>query len=248
MGIGEINVNTKGDRMKIIEYTSERNILVEFQDEFKYVTRTTYNLFKRGKIKNPYSRTVYGIGYLGEGKYKAIKGSNSRYDTWRSMIKRCYSEKEHMEHSSYKNCTVSEEWHNFQNFAKWYDENYYEVEGERVCLDKDILVKGNKVYSPNTCVFAPYRINGMFIGCGKKQRSLPIGLDYDKKLDKFRVKCYNKDKKQVTLGLFFDKYEAFFTYKNFKEKVIREVADEYKNKIPKKLYDALYNYEVDILD
>lgn len=244
MYTGEKGISAKGDEMKIIKYFDERNVIVEFQDEFKYKTRTTYTLFKRGNVKNPYSKTVYGLGYLGEGDYKAVKGDNSRYDTWRSMLRRCYGGKD----PAYKDCTVCDEWLNFQNFAKWFDENYYEVEGEKMGLDKDILVKGNKIYSPETCIFVPYRINGMFVGCNKKRRSLPIGVEYNKQADKFRVKCYNKDKKQITLGLFFDKYEAFFTYKNFKEKVIKEVADEYKDKIPKKLYDALYNYEVDILD
>ena len=60
-------------------------------------------------------------------------------------------------------CSVYEGWHNFQNFAKWYEDNYYEIEEEQMHLDKDILVKGNKVYSPDTCVFVPETINGLFV-------------------------------------------------------------------------------------
>ena len=59
----------------------------------------------------------------------------------------------------YKECTVCQEWWNFCNFEKWYDEHYYEIEDEIMDLDKDILFKGNKEYGPNTCCVIPHYIN-----------------------------------------------------------------------------------------
>ena len=114
-----------------------------------------------------------------------------------------------------------------------------------MCLDKDILIKGNKVYSPETCVFVPTAINNLFV---KKQRSrgdYPIGV---RKL-KQRYSAYLGIKgKTKTIGVYDTVEDAFFSYKSAKEVYIRQVADEYKNIIPTKLYTAMINYEVDISD
>lgn len=68
------------------------------------------------------------------------------------MIKRCYNQKCLLKDNTYRGCSVCDEWLNFQNFGEWYDENYYEVPNEVMDLDKDILHKGNKIYSPDNCV------------------------------------------------------------------------------------------------
>lgn len=78
------------------------------------------------------------------------------------MLNRCCSGKLHKRESTYINCKVCDEWLNFQNFSEWFKNNYYEVEGQRMELDKDILNKGNKIYSPNTCIFVPHNINNLF--------------------------------------------------------------------------------------
>lgn len=87
------------------------------------------------------------------------------------MLERCYSARYQERKPTYKGCSVCDEWLNYQNFAKWYDDNYYEIKGEIMCLDKDILVKGNKIYSPENCVFVPNYINVLFarIGCKNKE-------------------------------------------------------------------------------
>lgn len=75
------------------------------------------------------------------------------------MLRRCYDKQFQERQPTYKGCIVCEEWYNFQNFAKWFDENYYEIEGEKIALDKDLLKLNNKIYSPSTCCFLPQRIN-----------------------------------------------------------------------------------------
>ena len=65
--------------------------------------------------------------------------------------------------------------------------------------------------------------------------------------------CYTFDRKQNksihrNLGYFETPKEAFKSYKTFKEQYIKQVADEYKDKIPKKLYEAMYNWKVEITD
>lgn len=243
---GEVGYNTYGTEMKIIKYNVASDILVEFQDEHRIIVKTNYQAFKKGEIRNPYDKTKYGIGYLGVGKYNSRNNGklNKIYNTWRCMFERCYSKHYQEKEPTYRGCTVCNEWHNYQNFAKWYEDNYYEIEGERMCLDKDILVKGNKVYSPETCVFVPNIINLMFAKNNARRGSNPIGVS--KRGNKFAARCcvFDNGNKWVWLGVFDNPSFAFKQYKNFKEKYIKEVADKYIEHIPTRLYNALYSYEV----
>jgi hypothetical protein len=143
---------------------------------------------------------------------------------------------------------VSEEWLNFQNFAKWYDKNYYEINGEKMEIDKDILVKRNKIYSPETCVFVPKRINLLFVKKDATRGDLPIGVCFFKRDKKYQVNCKDENGKDIYLSRYNNIEEAFEVYKEFKESVIKKVANEYKGKIPANLYNALINYKVEITD
>jgi hypothetical protein len=167
------------------------------------------------------------------------------------MIKRCYSTKCLERDYTYKNCSVCEEWHNFQNFAKWYDENYYQVPREQMNLDKDILHKGNKIYSPDNCVFVPKMINSLFTKSNRSRGKYPIGVDYNKGMHQFRARCgrfINNQFQSVTLGFYNTSIEAFNIYKAYKEETIKLVAQYYKSLIPEKLYKALIQYQVDVTD
>lgn len=243
---GEEGYNTFGTKMIVIECKSAVNMTVEFQDKYKYKKKCAYKEFKNGNVKNPYDREIYGVGYFGVGKYDC-KNYSIIYQTWRDMIRRCYDPYAINKHLAYKDCFVCEEWHNYQNFAKWYEENYYECNNEKMELDKDILVKGNKIYGFENCLIVPKRINDLFIQCNKFREKYPIGVSWHKTSNKFCANCNIKDKKEW-LGLYDSIEEAFEVYKIFKENYIKQIADEYKDLIPKKLYEALYKYEVEIND
>lgn len=244
--IGEIRSNKHGTKMKIIEYINNKNVLVEFQDEYKYKTKVCYYQFDKGSVENLYDKTVFGIGMQGEGKYQqSIKGVNTiYYKYWYNMMDRCYRQ---LDNYAYKDVTVCEEWHNFQNFAKWVDENYYEIEDETMQLDKDILIKGNNIYSPEVCVFVPLKINYLFIKAKKNKGDYPTGVSFDKNRQKF-MSGISINNKRVSLGRFDTIEDAFYSYKQAKEQYIKQVADEYRDKIPKKLYEAMYRWEVNIDD
>ena len=252
--IGEKRINNFGSEMIIVEYRGALDIDVYFP-QYDWIARDKqYSKFKNGNIKCPYERRVFGIGYLGEGKYKMSEnGKDTRvYDTWKSMLQRCYDSKYHKKRPTYKDCEVSEELHNFQNFAKWYEDNYYEVEGERMCLDKDILVKGNKIYSPETCIFVPNTINLLFTKSDKARGKSVIGTHCCIN-GKYQVRCSlinpkTGKSKQEHLGYYDTQGKAFEVYKYYKEKNIKDVADYFKGQIPDKLYQALYTYEVEIDD
>lgn len=245
---GEKNINYQGLKMWICDYRKCTDIDVEFEDGYISKNRA-YQEFKNGKIKNLYFPEVFGVGYVGEGKYKPrVNGKISKeYRQWISMLNRCYSKKYHEKHPTYEDCKVCNEWLNFQSFAKWFNENYYRVNNERMDLDKDILIKGNKVYSPETCIFVPQLINLLLIKSNKTRGKFPIGVSFHKRDKKFIAQCHVK-KSLKHLGNFDTEIEAFNAYKQFKESYIKQVADEYKDKIPKKLYDIMYCYKVDISD
>lgn len=246
--VGSISKNKFGSIMKVVIYKNAGDIWVEFNDG--NLVHTTWDCFQIGEVKNPYDKSIYNIGYIGEGAYKPKIDCKDtiQYQTWRSMIERCYDDKFIEKHPTYQGCSVYDEWINFQNFAKWFDENYYEVEGEKMNLDKDILIKGNKLYSPESCVFVPQRINLLFVKNDSIRGNLPIGIHFEKQTKKYKAQCKINKGKVKNLGRYNSIEEAFLTYKVFKEKYIKEVAEEYKNKIPEKLYNAMLSYIVEIND
>ena len=142
---------------------------------------------------------------------------------------------------------MCEEWHNFQNFARWVEENIYFIDRDKINLDKDILQKGNKIYSPDTCIFVPQKINTLFCKANKIRGKYPVGVSYSKINEKFQSKI-SKRNKTIHLGFFNTSEEAFYAYKKEKERYIKEVADDYKPYIPQKLYEAMYRYEIEITD
>lgn len=189
---------------------------------------------------------VHNIGYIGQGSHSSSKdGKHTKtYTQWKGMLNRCYSEKFQERYPTYKDCTVDPLWHNFQNFATWFDENY-KLHMQGWHLDKDILVKGNTVYSPETCGFVPTEINNIVITHKTKRGELPIGV-------RFRCGSYavgiNKGKTTEYLGTFKTKEEAFKAYKIAKEIWIKELANRWKDKITIEIYNTLINYNVDITD
>ena len=237
--IGLIKENTNGTLMKIIAYRSSNDIDIEFLDKHHYVkTHTTMSNFNSGSIKNPYDLTLHGIGYIGEGKFKAkiSKRNIPEYDCWKSIIERCYwADKQIKNKAYYMISEICEEWKNYQNFAEWYHENKYDVEG-RLHIDKDILYPGNKVYSPYHCLLVPQRINMLFVNKQNK-RGLPNGIKKDG--NKYYAK-YNS----TELGSADTVEKAYELYAKRKKEEIIKIAEEYKKIIPNKVYEALLNYEV----
>jgi len=252
--LGETNYNYSGEKITIVEYINAMNIIVTFDDG--YTTKSAYKEFKNGCVKNPNSPRVYGMGYYGEGKYTSKYPNTTKrtieYKYWHGIMQRCYDEKFKERHPEYKDATVCNEWHNFQVFAEWVNTNYYVIDDEVMCLDKDILHKGNKIYLPDNCIFVPNRINVLFTKNDAKRSDCPIGTTKIEN-NKFVARCSminNKSKKvNKYLGVYDTSKDAFYKgYKPFKENYIKQVANEYKDKIPSKLYNAMHKWTVEIDD
>lgn len=251
--LGEEGYNKFGSKMIISEYRKYMDIDIYFPEYNWTFEHATYQNFKKGTIKCPYERRYYGVGYLGEGEYSVREnGKNKKeFEVWYRMLERCYDPKYQEKHTTYKGCKVEDYWLNFQNMGKWIENNYYEIPGEQMCLDKDILCKGNKVYSRETCIFVPQKINKLFIKCDKNRGKDPIGI-YMRESGNYEAYCRNGYGKQIKLGTYATKEEAFQVYKSYKEKLIKEVIDSYEGKIPEPHYSrlktAMYNYKVEIDD
>ena len=247
--IGKKFVNRFNSIYTVIEKLEGRYYTVEF-DESKYRCKKRKDHIVKGQVKCPYDKTINDICCIGEGKYKVWENGKRtfEYGFYHNITTRCFSQNYKNLEKTYQDVTLCEEWRNFQNFGKWVEENYYECNGEKMCIDKDILVKGNKIYSPSTCIFVPKSINSLFVSGKTTRGDLPIGVSIEKSTNKFKVLCGNGHNEQIYLGCYNTPQEAFQVYKQYKEKVIKQVADEYKPYIPKELYEAMYRWKVEIDD
>jgi len=205
--------------------------------------------FKRVPLKDKFNKTKHGVGFIGDGIYKSKLGrvNTVEYSYWDGMMRRCYSERVQKIDKSYVGCSVAEEWHNFQNFAKWFNENFNRVEMNLWCLDKDILVKGNRVYSPETCAFVPQNINVLFTNGYVKRGKYPKGVTFKPRINKYVAQYQNRGN-VLHIGVYTTIEEAFNAYKITKEAYIKEIAEEWKDQIDERVYQAMYNYKVNITD
>lgn len=250
--IGTEVVNRQGVIAKCIEYVDAKNILVEFQDNYKSVIHTTWNYFIKGTIRNPMYPSVHGVGMKGE-KYVSTKNykQQKEYQAWMSMLDRCYG-KQHFQRR-YCDVTCCDDWHLYDNFyewlhsqgnfSKWNSENGWHV-------DKDIIIKGSRVYSPETCVLVPQNVNTLFCKANEIRGDLPIGVAYYRADNSKYEAVMSKDNHIVHLGVRNSPEEAFLLYKKEKENYIKQIANEQYNigNITKRCYDAMINYEVEITD
>lgn len=181
-------------------------------------------------------KLVYGVG-IDDADYVVMKREETGhidgkrkqkmvwvcpyYQTWKSMIVRCYSSKFQERSPTYKGCTVSEDWFTFSNFKAWMATKDWD--GKQ--LDKDLLFEGNKVYSAETCVFVSQAVNSFTNDHGAKRGEWLIGVILDKKNDKFRARCCNPfTKKKESLGSFTCEKQAHKAWLKRKLELAHELA------------------------
>lgn len=252
--LGEERYNNQGSLMKIIEYIDSNNMLVEFQDQFKYKTKAHYCWFLTGEIKNPYAPSIYGLAFSGT-KYP-IKDKNGdtlkEYNTWRGMLRRCYDNEYLEKHPTYRDVKVCEEWLNYENFYEWIisQENYKKWKENKGTwdLDKDILFLNNKIYSPNTCCLIPQYINKIFVYPKNNSRELPRGI-IKNGIGNYFVWCGitdNDGKSKKYLGKYKTLDEAVNKYIEYKKEYINKVAEKAYNKgdITLRCYNAMKLYDL----
>ena len=159
--IGMEFTSNEGCKFYIKEYVNSHDVTVKFMDEYGAEVHTQWNKCEDGGIKNPYFKSVFGVGCLGEGDFviKVNGKLTKEHALWRNMLKRCYSNKYHEKQPTYIGTTVCDRWLCYANFLEDLPliENYEEWinSGERMSLDKDLKQVGveNKVYSLETVKF-----------------------------------------------------------------------------------------------
>lgn len=184
MKIGLIYQSINYGEFKITKYINCDNVIIKFLVT-GFELNTVSSSIRSGQVKDYIRPSVYGVGFYGVGEFFAnTKGvPNKYYDLWHDMLRRCYDPARTKKNKCYEGVVVCNEWHNLQNFAKWFCENY-PGDGKQYHLDKDLNQKkvNNKIYSPETCVFITPKENNVEAMAKYYEVTDPAG---------FRVKIYN---------------------------------------------------------
>lgn len=243
--VGERWKTNEGDLAEIIEYIGSLNVTVRFNDG-NTSKNLQYKNIVSGAVKNPYLKNICGVGYLGDvSEFPKDRKYTVLYTKWSNMLNRCYKESELIKFPSYRDVTVCAKWHCFANFYTWGSSKYLIEYMKKWQLDKDILFKGNKIYSPDTCCFVPSKINNLFIKSNSIRGEYPIGVYKKGNLYRAVMKMGGKT---LDFGTYSTPEEAFKAYKVGKEQRIKEVAIEFKDTLDVKTYQAMINYQVEITD
>jgi len=216
--------NSKGDTAEVIELLKGGYARIKFLDNYGHEMSVQRDSLKNGVFKNPYRPSVSSVGYFGVGEYAGSNEfgkSNLCYNSWRDMLRRCY-EKDRKDTKFYKNVTVCEEWHNFQNFAEWFYKNYpYKIENTKFNLDKDLTQLNSeiKIYSPNTCIWLPQKVNKFLMF---RVENLNSGLQTRGNRWSARIVDFDSGKRMY-LGSFKNIEEANRVYINNKKIQVEKV-------------------------
>jgi len=166
------------------------------------------------------TKLVYGIGLNDYDGRVSIDGKMIKsYNTWCKMLLRCYDSKYQQRNPTYSGCSVCQDWLSFTKFKMWYDSNYR----EGMALDKDLLIHGNKQYSPEACRFVPHNINTVLLDCGRARGELPLGVT--KHGNGYSASCSNGYGKRLSKR-FSTISEAVSWYSVTKTAVVKQVADK----------------------
>lgn len=237
--VGDVFHTKKGYKIVVTRRVSTRQVEVEFQTPVKYkVVVGTTNL-RGGAIKNLFAPNVEGIGYIGFAK---VSGNSKCYSSWRGILKRVSENANAKDKVNYGDCSVCPEWLNLEVFSEWYNT---QIVQEGWAIDKDLLVKGNKVYSPDTCIFLPPEINTFLTDRSNHRGSTPIGVCH--RNQKFEARCTSGGKNNY-LGVYNTPEEAFSVYREFKISRAILLMDKWRGIIDQKATPALSRFTVDIDD
>ena len=245
--VGKIFKSLNSGDFKILKYNNSKNVEIRFL-KTGYETTVHLGSIKIGSVKDPYSASVYDVGISGTKYPPTINDVKTKeYGLWQNMLQRCYNGAFKKKRPTYEGCECSENFKSYEYFYEWCHKQIgFDNQGWQ--LDKDLLTKGNKVYSEDSCIFIPNEINLLLTKRATSRGKHLIGVCWHNASKSF-IAMVNKNKgKQEHLGCFKTEIEAFNAYKEAKESFIKEQAEKWKGKIDERAYEALMNYTVDITD
>lgn len=195
------------------------------------------------------TKLVCGVG-INDAEYQVQKiGTDEStywkcpfYMTWTGMLARAYSKVTQRNQPTYKGCGVDERWHRFSDFRKWMETQDWK--GKQ--LDKDFLVAGNKMYSPETCVFVSQGVNSAITDSGKARGVYPLGVHRSKTKKESYVACVRKNGAKIYLGSYPTPMEAHRAWQAAKIESI-ESAVELNNETCPRLLGAIARLKCKLL-
>lgn len=153
--------------IKIIKFIDSKNVQYQFLDEFGSTGYTSLQNIQKGQVRNLFKRNEYG-GYLGS----SLEFRGSEYDwlnnIWKQLLIRVYEKNNKPTNISDK-VLIDQNWYCYSLFASWYIGTLSNLNSKyQYTLNKDILYpyysqfsKGQKVFSPFTCILLPKIIDNI---------------------------------------------------------------------------------------
>ena len=245
--VGKVCKSKSSGDFKILKYNDTANVEIQFL-KTGYEAAVELGNIKKGDVKDPYVPSVFGVGITGTKYLITISGVKTReYALWKNMLQRCYSDAYRNKRPTYEGCKVSDNFKSYEYFYEWCHKQIgFGNQGWH--LDKDLLTKGNKVYSEDSCIFIPSEINTLLIKRAASRGEYLIGVSWYSKSKAFVARVNKSKGGSEYLGLFNTEIEAYNAYKIAKESFVKEQANKWKSQIDPRTYNALMNYEVDIDD
>ena len=245
--VGKVCKSLNSGDFKILKYNDSYNVEIQFLNT-GYEALVQLGNIRKGEVKDPYAPSVFGVGIVGTKYLIKVNGVITKeYVLWKGMLQRCYSDTYKKKYTTYEGCEASENFKSFEYFYEWCHRQVG-FNNKDWQLDKDLLIKGNKVYSEDSCVFLPREINQLLVKCTASRGKYLIGVYWCNTKKAFVAQVGKSKGKQERLGCFKTEIEAFNAYKVAKESFVKEQANKWKGKIDVRAYNALMNYEVDIDD
>lgn len=233
-----------GESYKIIKYINHTNVIIAFTEYPEYQTSTCAVNIRNGNPYNPHRRILCGKGYHGVGIPISIDNKKTaEYIKWHGMIDRCYGNKLNEESKRCSKCyidsksEVSDDWLNYQNFAKWWKDNLNNSHGinDVLCLDSDLLNPEGNLYSSKTCSILPYSLN---IGI-----QLGSSFHFDKQRSQYQVRVTRTITNESShVGRTSNLTEAWYLYSKAKDKYISDSYMKLKLKLPSVVEHNLCNF------
>lgn len=223
--VGSIWKSNGYGTFEIVEYINHYNVVIRFTGT-GFTTKVQAVQVRHGGIKDPLMPSICGIGFIGGTKYKS-RGTSLEvklYAVWANMIHRCYDPYRLNTYSTYMDCFVCDEWHNFQNFADWfYSKGIGSVEG--LFIDKDLKYPGNKIYSPDKCVFVSRDVNNFTTDRGALRGKYLIGVTRKPECKDFTARCHNPETgERDVLGVFDSEIDAHIAWRRAKSNGAKYLA------------------------
>ena len=230
----------------VLEYINHRDVTVKFLNTGN-VRKTATSEIRKGEIRDNEAFPVYAVGVMDiPNELRRCHPVPKEYSIWNGIRQRCYNENTRDKLPSYKDVEMSENFKFYSYFKEWCNQQVgFNEDGWQ--LDKDILSKGVKLYSEDTCCFVPAEINCALPNNKKVRGAFPQGVIYNSTKTRYRARIQRGDKWE-SLGTYDTPEEAFYAYKPVKEAHIKSLAEKWKDKIDHRVYESLMNWTIEITD